>query len=312
MTGAPELSVVVPTDCYETVAEVIRSLEAQSAAGSIELVLVTPAAERIASERLEHARFHGVRVVQVSRLDPLMAATAAGIRAATAPVVAIGETHSYPEEGWAAALIDAHRAPWAAVGPAITNANPGSLISWANLYLDYGPFVEITKGGVAGNVPLHNGSFKRAVLLEYGPRLTDALASPVELVEDLKSRGHELFLEPAARTAHLNVSRPGPWLAERFHAGRTMAAERARAWTAARRLAYAAAAPLIPAVLLTRALRHMRASRRGSMLLPRILPELLISLAVSAAGEFFGYASGKGGSARRLHAMELHRIQFVR
>lgn len=312
MIGAPELSVVVPTDCYQTIAEVVRSLEAQSAAGSIELVLVTAAPERVASDRFEHLGFHGVKIVQVSRLDPLRAATAAGIRAATAPVVAIGETHSYPEEGWAAALIHAHRAPWAAVGPAMTNANPDSLIAWANLYLDYGPFVEFTKGGAAGNVPLHNGSFKRAVLLDYGPRLAEALASPVELVEDLKARGHELYLEPAARIAHLNVSRPGPWLAERFHAGRSMAAARARRWTPARRLAYAAAAPLIPFVRLIRAQRHMRASRRGAVLLPRILPELLVSLAVSAAGEFLGYASGKGGSARRLHAMELHRTQFVR
>ena len=74
MTGAPELSVVVPTDCYETIAEVVRSLEAQSVAGSIELVLVTPAPERVANDRLEHLGFHGVKIVQALSSDNTLAA----------------------------------------------------------------------------------------------------------------------------------------------------------------------------------------------------------------------------------------------
>ena len=44
-------------------------------------------------------------------------------------VVAFGEEHCFPEPGWAQALIDAHREDYAAVGPAMHNANPDTIVS---------------------------------------------------------------------------------------------------------------------------------------------------------------------------------------
>ena len=134
--------------------------------------------------------------------------------------MAIAETHAFPEPGWAEALIEAHHGPWAAVGPAIVNANPDSLISWANLFLDYGPWVELADGGPADDVPVHNSCFKRRVLLDYGRGLDEVLSTEHFLVQDLKARGHRLYMEPAARTAHLNTCQsPLTWLRERFYAG---------------------------------------------------------------------------------------------
>ncbi len=309
MSTAPELSVVLPTDSYETIAEVVRTWSAQSASRSIELVIVAPSAEPDGVERPELAAFHDVTLVP-SRPYPLPAARAAGIRAAAAPLVAIAETHSFPEPGCADALIEAHRGPWAAVGPAMTNANPESLISWANLFLDYGPWVELADGGPADDVPVHNSCFKRRVLLDYGRGLDEVLSTEHFLVQDLKARGHRLYMEPAARTAHLNVSKPLTWLSERFYAGRGSAA-RARPWAGPRRLAYAAATPLIPLLRLRRILRLLRGSPRTRGLLPAILPALLASLAVSALGELCGYAFGTGRAGPRCHEIEIHRARFV-
>ena len=60
----------------------------------------------------------------VRSVNHLPEARAAGVRAASAPIVFIGETHSYPQPGWAEALLTAFEGPWAAVVPAIGNANP--------------------------------------------------------------------------------------------------------------------------------------------------------------------------------------------
>jgi hypothetical protein len=310
VSAAPDLSVILPTDSYETIADVARAWEAQANGKAIELVIVAPReAHARASERAPGG-FSGVKLVE-SQPYPLPAARAAGIRAAQAPLVAIAETHSFPQPGCADAMIEAHRGPWAAVGPAMLNANPDSLISWANLLLDYGPWVELESGGPAEDVPVHNSCFKRSVLLDYGPELDEVLAREYHLVQDLQSRGYSLYMEPSARTAHLNVSRPRAWLRERFHAGRFFAAARARPWGRARRLAYAAGSPLIPFLRVRRILARVRSSPRTSGLAPRILPVLAASLAVSALGELFGYAFGPGRAATHCHEIEIHRARFV-
>lgn len=77
-------------------------------------------------------------------------ARAAGVRAATAPVVALAEDHAFPAPGWAEAFIERHGEGWAAVGPVISNANPRSATSWANLLIEYAPWLEGARGGARG------------------------------------------------------------------------------------------------------------------------------------------------------------------
>jgi hypothetical protein len=311
MSAGPELSVVLATDSYETIAKVVSKMSAQSASRSIELVIVAPGSEHADVRRRELPGFHGVKLVDAPPY-PLAWARAAGIRVAGAPLVAIGETHAYPEPGWAEALIEAHHGPWAVVASAVVNANPDSLISWASLFLDYGPWVDLAEGAPADYVPVHNSCFKRSVLLEYADGLDELLSMEQFLIRDLKSRGHRLYAEPAARTAHLNTSKPVAWLRERFYVGRGFAATRAAPWGRPRRLAFAAASPLIPVLRFRRTLPLLRDSRSARGLMPRVLPALLTSLAVSAFGELCGYAFGAGRSAPRCNEVEIHKARFVR
>jgi hypothetical protein len=308
--SAAELSVVLPTDSYETIAEVVKSWEREAAEAAIELVIVAPEEARAGAERAAPNGFASVTVVD-SELYPLPAARAAGIRAAGAPLVAFAETHSFPQPGAARALIEAHRGPWAGVGPAMVNANPESLISWASLLLDYGRWVELAEPGPSDDLPGHNSCFKRSVLLGYGSELESVLARDYFLVQDLREKGHSVYIEPAARTAHLNVSQPAAWLRERFNLGRSFAAARAQPWGAGRRLGYALASPAIPFVRLRRTVAIMRSSASTRGLLPRVLPALAGSLVASAAGELCGYAFGAGNADSRCQKLEIQRARFV-
>ncbi len=311
MTGTePEISIVLPTDSYRTVRRVLEHLRAQSVHDRLELVIVTPSRAGLGLEHGACDGLHSVRIVE-SELDSIPRARAEGIRAAGAPIVVFGETHSYPEPEFAEALIEAHRGPWAVVGPAILNANPGSLLSWAALFMDYGPWVESRERGPMADVPAHNGAYKRAILLEYGSRLDEMLASDPVLNADLRAKGHGLYLEPRARTRHLNVSQVGACVVERLAAGRAYAAGRAQGWPWSRRVAYALASPLIPAVRLVRILHYIRASGRAQELLPRLMPPLVFALTVSACGELLGYALGIGGARRPLYEIELHRERYA-
>jgi hypothetical protein len=313
VSSAPDISVILVTpDRYETIRMTVRKLRAQTVRDRLELVIVARSLEALELDEEELEGFHGFRVVELGRVRSVAAGNAAGVRAASAPVVAFAEDHSFPDPDWAAALIEAHRGPWAAVGPVVVNANPGSAVSWADFMLGYGPWLEPSPGGVVDYLPGHNSSYKRALLLELGSELEERLNAECVLHWDLRRRGHRLYLEPAARTFHVNFSRLRSWLSAAFLQGRTFAAERVRSegWGPARRLAYAAAAPLIPLIRLRRSVRDLRRLERRP-LLARILPATALGLLVSALGEAFGYTAGPGDAPERISSFEFHRDRHV-
>ncbi len=204
-----------------------------------------------------------------------------------------------------------HRQPWAAVGPAVNNANPGSLISWANFLLDYGRWFAPAAAGAIDDLPGHNSSYKCQVLVDYGAELEAMLEAESILHWDLQVKGYRLYLEPRAQIVHLNISRPSSWVPERYYAGRRFAAARAHRWSPLRRLLYVSGSPLIPLVRLPRILRDLHRSPQQRDLLPRVLPALIVSLVVSAVGEMVGYAFHSGEAMEKLSKLELNKIPHL-
>lgn len=315
MTLAPaELSVILVADTFETIRETVRHLTGQTARDRLELVVVTWSAEALGLDAAHCTGLGAVRVVEALGGDgfgDLARMRAVGVEAASAPVVLFGESHSFPDPGAVEALIDAHRGPWAAVGQAMCNGNPGTMASWTCLYLDYGAWVDPCDGGVVDELPTNNTSFKRAPLVECGEELAALLVSSDRINATLRARGSSFYLEPRARTFHVNVSRTSSWLVDRAAFGRAYAGARSESWPAWRRAVYACGSPLIPVVRLRRTLRDIRRTRRME-LLPRILPALIVSLVVSASGEALGYALGRGGAARRVGEIEIHRMRYLK
>jgi len=309
--GSPEMSVIIVTDHYQTIRKTIRHLRTQTVKDRLEIVIVTPAATQLELDDSELKDFLQVRVVEVGSLQSLSWARAAGVRQASAPVVGFVESHSYPAPGWAQALVEAHRQPWAAVGPAVNNANPGSPISWASFLLDYGRWFAPTAAAVIDDLPGHNSSYKRQVLVDYGAELEAMLEAESILHWDMQVKGYRLYLEPQAQIVHLNISRPSSWVPERYYAGRRFAAARAHRWSPLRRLLYAGGSPLIPLVRLPRILRDIRRSPRQRDLLPRVLPALIFSLVVSAVGEMVGYVFRSGDAMEKLSKLELNKIPHL-
>jgi hypothetical protein len=234
-----------------------------------------------------------------------------GIRAAGAPVVALTEDHCFPAPTWAEALIRAHEGPWAGVGPVVGLANPDHYMSWANYLIQYGPWVQPLAGGEQDDIPGHNSSYKRDVLLGLGAELAPLFAFDAKLHETLRRRGHRLYVEPSAATYHVFITRLRPFLKEHFHIGRTFAACRASEWSAARRSLYAALSPGLPILRGARILRRMREAGWLEDLMPRALPALALGLMASALGEALGYASGIGGSDVATLDLDFRRYRFV-
>lgn len=309
--SALSLSVILVTpDSYQTVRMTVRHLLAQTVARQIELVLVTPTVADLHPDPDELTGFGAVRFVELGRLGDSAVARAEGIRQAQAPLVALAEDHSYPEPGWAEALIAAYAPGYAAVGPVIVNANPDSAVSWADYLLAYGPWADPAEAGPREHLPGHNSSYRRELLLSYGPRLDELMEAETLLHWDLRAQGHEVYLEPRARTHHMNFGLLRTFLFVQFQCGRAFAASRSHEWPLLRRAVYAL---LWPALVLRRLGRHFsdfRRVSRGRRLPGAALPILALGLLDDGLGQLTGYLFGAGEAPKRLSALEFRRYRY--
>jgi hypothetical protein len=306
--------VLVSLDSYERIRATMAALREQTAKRRLEIVIVAPSKEGLNLDHAEVQDFQGFQVVEVGPIRSTGGAIAAGFRRAQAPVVVYAEEHSYPLPTWAEALLQAHEKPWGAVGPTIVNDNPATIVSWANLFTDFGPSVDAALGGVATHLAWHHTSYKRDLLAEYPKEeLQSYLETEGLLHQALQERGFQLYLEPAAKSSHVNISTIASLIRCEFVGGRLFGAARMRhhRWSVGRRLLYILGCPLIPLVRMRRTLREVRRAGRFDRLFPRILPSMLTAVVAHCLGEISGYAFGAGDAAWQRVPCELNRRRFL-
>jgi hypothetical protein len=245
-----------------------------------------------------------VRVVETGRV-PLQEARAIAAGAARAPHVFVGETHCFPQPGWGRAILAAHEGGWDVVVPVMTNANPRSTFSCAAFLLSYGRFEAPASRHELDAVPTHNASIRRESLGAH----FDGRWGFADVSHDGAER---ILLAPDASMAHLNVTTRRDWLRELYGAGRLYGADRSRDWPTARRVAYTAAAPLLPFVQVGHVLRRTGLARFRS-LPPLTLPAMLLGSAASIVGEVAAYAIGPPSPAtrRQVDEYEVHRLDYA-
>jgi hypothetical protein len=310
--AGPPLSVVLSSpDTFEGLRTTLHYLTAQTVRDQIELVLVGPESDAFEVDATLLAGFRDVRVVRIPRVRTIAQANAAGVRAARGRVIALGEDHCFPTPTWAEALIAAHVAPHAVVGPVVENANPATWISWADFLAGYGPWMAGTEPHSVGFLPGHNSSYKREVLHDLGERLEDALEAETVLHLQLAREGCSLHLEPRAVVRHVNFALLESWTDAQFLNGRMFAGMRSRDWGIGKRLFYFAASPAIPLVRIVRAIPTWKRMPVDGAMKAKVLFGLILGMAIDGYGQMFGYAGGPGSAREQLARLEFHRYRHI-
>lgn len=234
-----------------------------------------------------------------------------GVEAARGDLVALLEDTTRPGPGWCDAVSAAFADPrtGAAGGPvriAETLPNRFQALGWS----EYGAFEarrfarlaaahgERRPGGGGpfdvARLPGNNMAFRRAALLEVlgggGRGLVEG-----EAFAALRARGLRLVCHPGMSATYAAPDHHGAALGARLRHGRLYAAARAEGRGWARRLALAAKAPLLPAVLSARALSAMAGTVRPAAFAPVALWVGLMEGAW-ALGEAVGAVAGPGRS----------------
>ena len=313
-SSSTELSVVLVAGTGASgIARTMQHLRAQTARRRLEVLIVAESSAGFDLAALGAANFAVCRIVEVGPITERGAAAASGMLAATSPIVGLIEDHSYPEPEWAESLLRAHAGTWAGVGPAVCNANPASVGSWVNYILSYGGFAPPQSAGQRDLLPWHNSSYKRDALAPFADRLGALLEWEGALQAELLTRGHTLYLEPAARTHHSNVSAAWSTVGLNTQRGRILGAQRAKRerWPAWRRMAQAAAFPLFPLLQLRHVLPQMQRVPVPDALRTRVLLGVVATLGVLAAGEAWGLVAGEGDAVARMEDYELYRARHL-
>jgi hypothetical protein len=308
------MSVIVVADPEgDPLRPLLRALARQTIRDRLELVVVSWGGGTLL-EGQDVSGFAAVRSLGGPALRPIGEARAAAVRAATAPAVVFGELHSFPEPGWAEALLRRLDEGWAAAGPIVRNHNPSSAASWAALLTGFGEWLDERRGGRASSLPWHSSAYRRDLLLSRGEALADLLEVEWLLQQALREEGRGFWVEPAARTSHVNVSRLRALPGVEFVSGRLFAGIVAhrRGLSRAGRAALAVTRPVAFVPRLLRVLRRVPAEPDVRRRLPGVLALTAAGVAAHLAGEAVGYAAGAGSAKRRRIDVECRRMRFVR
>ena len=201
MRCRPRISAIVMTDRQRQRGEkCLRSILGQSVIKDMEVLLLdfAPATVR----RLPSSHHPAVRLVRLNHAIGFGCARALAVRMARAPIVAFFEEHVAARPGWAKAILRAHAGGWAGVGPEVHNLTSGQGLSDLIFLAGYGDWAPPLAAGESRLIPGQNSTFKRDVLLRYGPELDRLLEADTLLQWRMCADGYRLYHAPEAKIEH--------------------------------------------------------------------------------------------------------------
>jgi hypothetical protein len=279
----------------------LARLARQTAARRMELILVTTARAALAPKDEDLRRFPCHQIIELGDFSSDAEAKACGVRAATAPLIAFCEDHSYPADDWAETLLRRHgERDWAVVGPTMCNANPATATSRGCFLVFYGPFSHARASEEVADLPSNNAAYRAELLQALGGRLAGAMEAESILHAEWIREGKKLCQAPECRAWHMQPSHVWSSMAEYLFSSRLFAFRRARNWTAARRWLYVLLSPALPWLRTWRAFKDGRAAGLSVADTITSLPAAFAILCAGTAGECLGYSFGPGHAERLL------------
>ncbi len=280
-----------------SVLDCLAALADQDDGAGAEVVVVDRAGE--AARAAIRDRFPAVRLIAMPARAPLPEMRGRGVAEARGRMIAVLGEHLRPGRAWLRTIGEAQRAGREAIGGPIDSGRIGGAAEWAFFLSEYAPFMPPMASGPIAVVAGSNCAYARSALDRVGARGGEALWDG-DLAARLSAAG--VGFESAPGLAARSEKRLGivRLLAHRHHCARTFAAHRVAGWSRWRRLAYAAATPLLPPLLVARTVRTVASKRRHLPALLRALPLLLAGAVTGAAGEAMGALGGAGRSPGRV------------
>ncbi len=271
----------------------IESLANQENAPPHEIIMVDCHGEetrkRIAS------RFPSVHLIAQDPPRSVPDLRRTGVQAATGEIIAILEEHCLAAGDWMATIAAAHAGPCVAVGGTVLDCNYSRLRDWITYFTEYNAYMPPVPSGQVSSLPGNNIAFKRESLQKHLAELTQGYWEAY-LYAKLYEEKAILLSEPKMAVVHRGPFDYGYYLHQRYLFSRAFAGARRVVLPLSRRIIYAIASPVLPALLLGRMAARVWKKKCHVAKFVECIPLLVPVTVVYILGELAGYLFGPGDS----------------
>jgi GT2 family glycosyltransferase len=291
MGEKPELSVIIAAyNAQNTIRSCLRSLETQTARSSMEVILVDSSRDGTAD--IVDREFPWIDHKVFSQRKYCGDARNIGLARARGRIVGLMDADCIAGKNWAGSILKAHKKNSApAIGGAIANGNPESLVGWAAYFSEFSAWMPGTPAGEQVDIAGANMSYKKMIFDRLGTFIPGTYCSDTEFHWRLQKEGLGLCFDPSIQISHHNISSFGKLLRHEFNHGCSFARVRVKAkqFSTLNRMVHAFCFGLIALKLFYRiSLRNLRNPLYLKFFLLS-LPLTLMGVIAWSLGEGFGY-----------------------
>lgn len=219
-----------------------------------------------------------------------------GVAMARGKVIALIEDHAVLNRAWCSEIKKAHKKQNAVIGGSVENMSREKALNWAVYLYDYGKYMLPFEAGPAETLSGMNVSYKRGTLDEVREVYQKGFFE-TNVNEELKKRGHQLFLEPLAIVYHNKNYELRRSIEHSYHLARSYAANRITGTGLSKRAFFGMFSLFLPILLPARIVVTTLKKGRHMAKLIRSFPYIVFLMSVWSYGEFCGYLLGEGQSA---------------
>ena len=292
-----ELSVIIPSvNDYTDLQGCLRALQDQESA-DLEVIVVDRIGEALRSATARE--FPEVAVLPVAADSTIPQMRAAGIAKATAPAIGVIEDHVLVPPNWARQMLDVLAQGNDVVGGSIENAATETLIDWAAFLCEYSGCIKPLPAGESTWLPGNNIVYRDSVLAKFESVLSEGRWEN-HLHDAMRGDGIKLIMRPEIEVGHKMHYTFGLYFSQRYLYARSFAGGRVQDSSKVKRLAYGAAALLLPPLLYARTVRSIRSKGRHKNQLIKSLPLFACFVVAWGWGEMVGAWFGPGNALSRV------------
>ncbi len=290
-----ELSIVIAAwNGASILGDCLLSLEKQIEACGAEVLVVSNFEKGISESE---KRFPFARHIVLSETTTVPELRSRGILESHGEMVALLEDICIFDCNWLKEIRKISKTPYSIVGGAIENFSGAAALDWAVYFYDYGKYMLPAAPGVTDTLSGMNTAYKKALLNQLRGNYENGFFE-TSVHEELKRRGHQLYLMPSAIVFH-NKKYDLKKISNLFyHQGRSFAARRVASLKLSTRLLFILFSLLLPILLSARIVLRTIGKGRHFNKLIKSLPFLIILMNIWAFGEFCGYLYGEGTSGK--------------
>ena len=304
--SSPLLTVVVVTlNAQNRIPPLLEALTKQTIAGELEVLIVNIAS---AEPQFVFPTGFDVALVDQKNVRNLGQARAEGVRRAHSHYIAFLEDHTIPDSRWAEAVYKAFRdTPGIdAVSYAFVNGSPDTYFYRSVFMAEYGALAHPLREGLSPALAANNVAYRREALLTVGEAL-DGLIEVDYFLQKALGSSFRTTTAPQALLAHQTNTYLGDLLRGHFVYAQLFALRRLQfeKWNLPKRLAGAAAVPILVPLLRIKRLFQAVAGRPNTSHAITALPVILLLYLAGALGEAWGLLHRQSDLAETLIWLEL-------